>query len=168
MLNRQAEVSNRMGVLIDDLLQLSRISRQAMVMEPVDLSALAREVATEIGPSAARIEIEEGLEATGDRRLLRFVYQNLLQNAVKFSPGGGVVRVGRLSDGAFFVADEGIGFDMRFANKLFEPFQRLVHDSEFPGTGIGLANVQRIVQRHGGRVWAESEPGRGATFYFTL
>jgi len=92
---------------------------------------------------------------------------NLIENAVKFSTPAAAIRIGQ-REGAFFVSDSGIGFDMEYASKIFRPFERLVRDEEYPGTGIGLANTQRIVQRHGGKVWAESEPGLGSIFYFTL
>jgi signal transduction histidine kinase len=111
------------------------------------------------------------LIAYGDPILLRLTLLNLIQNAAKFSPKGGTIQVGGRPDGensVFYVKDEGIGFEMKYAHKLFLPFERLHRESEFPGTGIGLANVQRVVHRHGGTVWAESSPGRGATFYFAL
>jgi signal transduction histidine kinase len=171
LLQRQAAAAKKMGVLIDELLKLSRLSRQEMVQERLDLSMLAHDIAAELGNEgracSVRFEIEPEMEAIGDIRLLRFVLLNLMENACKFSPNGGIVRVGR-NGSTYFVKDEGIGFDPRYAHKLFLPFERLVNDTEYPGTGIGLANVHRIVQRHGGRVWAESEPGHGATFYFTL
>lgn len=169
LLMRQAAAARRMGVLIDDLLKLSRIARQEMRVQAVDLSLLAREVADELVADGCPdcFEIEADLMARGDPLLLRFVLLNLLENACKFSPNGGVVDVGR-QNAEFFVRDEGIGFDMAYANKLFLPFERLVNDADYPGTGIGLANVHRIIQRHGGKIRAESEPGQGATFYFTL
>jgi len=171
LLRRQAHNARRLGVLIDELLQLSRLGRQEVVRKPFDLSFLAQEVANEIvargDAGMVQIEIEPRLLAEGDSRLVKFVLLNLLENAVKFSPNGGTIRVGK-RDGAFFVSDEGIGFDMQYAHKLFRPFERLVTDEAFPGTGIGLANVWRIVQRHGGSAWAYSEPGKGATFFFSL
>jgi len=171
LLERQGNAARRLGDLIDELLQLSRIGRAQMVVEPLDLSEIARVIAEEIQrvprTTPIRFEIEPNLRARGDIRLVRFVYLNLLENAAKFSPNGGSIRVGQ-QDGAFFVADEGVGFDMQYEHKLWLPFERLVLDSEFPGTGIGLANVRRIVERHGGRTWAESVAGKGATFWFTL
>jgi signal transduction histidine kinase len=135
---------------------------------PVDLSQLARDVANEIQTSNdIEFVIEPGLTGIGDSVLLRFVLQNLFENAQKFSPNGGTVRFGG-QDGEFFVADEGIGFDMQYADKIFRPFERLHRSEDIPGTGIGLANVERIVRRHGGKVWADSEIGHGATFHFTL
>lgn len=171
LLERQASNARRLGVLIDDLLQMSRIARSQMRWQEVDLSSLADEVLTELRdrpwPQNVTVEIEPCLSGIGDARLLRFVLQNLLENAYKFSPDGGTIRFGREGQ-AFFVSDEGIGFDMQYASKLFLPFERLVLERDYPGTGIGLANVQRIIQRHHGSVWAQSELGHGATFYFTL
>lgn len=171
LLERQAAAAKKMGVLIDELLKLSRLARQEMVQELFDVSMLAAEIANELRVdgrhNGVEFDIEPALQACGDVRLIRFVLLNLMENASKFSPNGGVVTVGQ-RDGVFFVRDQGIGFDPRYAHKLFLPFERLVNDTEYPGTGIGLANVHRIVQRHGGTVWAESEPGKGATFWFTL
>lgn len=163
---RQADAAKKMGTLIDDLLKLSRIGRQAMTPEHFDLTSMARDVAQELN-AEQRVEVEAGLLAYGDPRLLRFVLLNLVENAIKFSAPDSPIRIGQNREG-FHVSDEGIGFDMQYSNKLFRPFERLVSDEEYPGTGIGLANVQRIVQRHGGKVWAESEIGEGATFYFSL
>jgi signal transduction histidine kinase len=113
--------------------------------------------------------VEDGLATTGDPELIRLVFQNLVGNAWKFTAktADARIRVGR-ENGAFTVADNGAGFDMRYANKLFDPFQRLHAATDFEGTGIGLAIVHRIVHRHGGRVWADSEPGHGATFYLSF
>ena len=113
-------------------------------------------------------DIKDGLKAFGDPSLIRFVLMNLFSNACKFSPHGGTITLGKDPNGAFFVRDEGIGFDMQYLDKIFLPFERLVTDTEFPGTGIGLANVKRIIERHRGNIWAESEPGKGATFFFIL
>lgn len=171
LLQRQAAAAKKMGVLIDELLKLSRLSRQEMVQEPFNLSLLTEEIANELKTegraNGVRFEILPNMQAKGDVRLIRFVLLNLMENACKFSPKGGTVTVGQEGH-TYYVRDEGIGFDPRYAHKLFLPFERLVNDTEYPGTGIGLANVQRIVQRHGGHVWAESEPGKGATFSFTL
>jgi len=170
MLERQVHNSRRLGRLIDDLLHYTRLSRAAINRQPVDLSALAQSVAAELG-AGVNVEVEDGLMASADPALVRLVLENLLSNAKKFSPEGGTVRVSREeSDGvvAFAVSDQGIGFDPSHAAKLFQPFNRLVRDDEYPGTGIGLANVRRVVERHGGRVWAEGQAGRGATFLFTL
>lgn len=167
----------RMGHLIEDLLQLSRLTRREISRVDLDLSALAREVADELQAGApdrrVTFEIQPGLRALGDPTLLRAVLDNLLGNAFKFT---GPVPEARISFGekwvdgqrAFFVRDNGVGFDMRYVDKLFGVFQRL-HDAEsFEGTGIGLATVQRVILRHGGRIWAESAPGQGATFFLTL
>ena len=170
LLQRQIESANRLGGLVDDLLNLSRIGRQEMRFGTVDLSALARDVALEFN-ALDQIDVEPGMSTSGDGTLLRLVLQNLIGNALKFSRHKANIRVGRLHEEAiptFFVKDEGIGFDMSYAHKLFLPFERLVSDHEFPGTGIGLTNVQKVIDRHLGRVWAESMPGAGATFFFTL
>jgi PAS domain S-box-containing protein len=171
MLQRQAENAKRLGTLIDDLLKLSRLARAEIIRESVDMTALATDVAEELvsreNTNPIQFDIEEDLRAEADQKLIRFVLLNLMENACKFTPGGGVVKVGR-RDGAFFVQDCGIGFDMDYLPKVFLPFERLVREDEFPGTGIGLANVKRIVERHRGEVWAESTPGEGSTFYFTL
>lgn len=165
LLDRQIRNARHLATLIDDLLKLSRISRQEMIRTHVDLTEMARKIAGDI--SGVDFEIGSGLKADGDPVLLQFVLLNLFENAAKFSPHGGTVRLGRSHD-AFYVQDEGVGFDPQYAEKIFRPFERLVRQDEYPGTGIGLANVKRIVERHGGRVWAESSPGQGATFWFTL
>jgi len=176
-LQRVRAASQRMGTLIDDLLSLSRVTRGELQVEAVDLSALATALAAELQRSDpqrdVRVAIAPDLVARGDPGLMRIVLQNLLGNAWKFtgkrSPAH--VEVGsKAHDGrrAFFVQDDGAGFDMAYAAKLFGAFQRLHASDEFPGSGIGLATVQRIIHRHGGQVWAEGTPGRGATFYFTL
>lgn len=118
--------------------------------------------------SPVTIENQAGMTAEADPRLLRLALGNLVENAVKYSPNGGVVRIGRREDGAYFVSDEGIGIEPRYFEKIFETFQRLHRDDEFSGTGIGLSNVHQIIARHGGRVWVESELGIGSTFLFTL
>lgn len=169
--------TQRMGLLIDDLLQLSRLSRATMKRGAVDLSGLAHRVAGRLREEnpARRIEfeIEDGLEVCGDDRLLEVALTNLLSNAVKFTAprSEALIQVGAAEvdgDRAFFVRDNGVGFDMAYASSLFGAFQRLHKASEFPGTGIGLATVQRIIRRHGGRTWAEAQAGVGATFYFTV
>lgn len=172
LLDRQVEAARKLAQLVDDLLQLSRISHQEMVRQPVDMTALAREAAAEAHSShlnsTARVEVTEGLHAEGDPRLLRLALLNLIENAIKYSPAGGTVAVGQEGEHTFVVRDEGIGMESQYLHKIFEPFQRLHRDEEFGGTGIGLANVQQVIERHGGRVWVESQPGRGSTFYFTL
>jgi signal transduction histidine kinase len=167
----------RMGHLIEDLLQLSRLSRRDIVRTELDLTAMATEVVEELRAGASGrsvvFQIEPGLRASGDPTLLRAVLDNLLGNAFKFTsttPGARIEFGRTLVEGqpAFFVRDNGVGFDMQYANKLFGAFQRLHGAGEFEGTGIGLATVQRIILRHGGRIWPESVVGQGATFYFTL
>jgi light-regulated signal transduction histidine kinase (bacteriophytochrome) len=166
-----------MGHLIDDMLSLSRVSRVELSREHVDLSAMATSVAVVLQDREPdrRVEfvIQDGLSALGDFRFLSIVLENLLANAFKFTSTRATARIefGReLEDGedAFFVRDDGVGFDMTYADQLFVPFQRLHTDAEFPGSGIGLATIRRIVGRHGGRAWAHGEVGRGATVYFTL
>jgi signal transduction histidine kinase len=174
-LGRVRAASRRMAVLIDDLLDLSRVTRSALARRSVDLSAIAGEVAAELRKSRPDREVEfvisEGLTATGDPRLLRIALENLLGNAFKFTEKQprAVVEFG-VTDGSpvYYVRDNGVGFDMAYAAKLFGAFQRLHPSEDFEGTGIGLATVQRIVQRHGGTVWAEGAVGKGATFFFTL
>lgn len=172
MLLRQADASQRLGVLIDELLRMSRISRQEIRFEPLSLSDLALEVVEELSEQVEEkrlsIQVEPDLSAVGDPRLVKFVLLNLISNAVKFSVEGGEIAVRSHSNGAVCVQDHGIGFDMRYEPKLWLPFERLVAEQEYPGTGIGLTNVKRIVERHGGHVWAESVMGEGSTFYFTL
>ena len=177
MLRRVGAGALKMGLLIDDLLKLSQISRQAMRITTIDLSALAWEVAGELQLAAPERKVEwiisPQVSANGDPGLLRVVLQNLMGNAWKYSSKreGARIEFGICErDGrrAFFVRDNGAGFDTTYADKLFGAFQRLHSPGEFSGTGIGLATVKRIVQRHGGEVGAESVVGEGATFYFTL
>jgi light-regulated signal transduction histidine kinase (bacteriophytochrome) len=174
---RVREATQRMGHLIDGLLSLSRLTRSELHVVPLDLSSLARDlvVALQRSDPERRVEIviAPRLTAHGDAGLLRVVLDNLLNNAWKYTSHREQARieVGReMIDGgpAFFVRDDGAGFDMAYAGKLFGAFQRLHTSDEFPGSGIGLATVQRIVHRHGGRVWAQSAVDQGATFYFTL
>ncbi|GAB4387703.1 MAG: hypothetical protein Kow0025_02770 [Thermodesulfovibrionales bacterium] len=174
---RVRAAAQRMGLLIDDLLSLSRLSRAEVHPATVNLSAMARTVVSELRRQqperAVHAVIEDGVTGYGDARLLKVALTNLMGNAWKFTGKKPEARVefGQLqADGetAYFVRDNGAGFDQAYAGKLFAPFQRLHLASEFPGTGIGLATVQRVMSRHGGRVWAEGRPGEGATFYFTL
>ena len=165
----------QMGRLIDDLLHLSRLSRETLRREPVDVTALSTAIAEELGHQdperRVAVHIEPGLACSGDPGLLKVVLQNLIANAWKFTgtTEAATIAVGQPAGRAgYFVRDNGVGFDMSHADKLFGAFQRLHPQQQFPGNGIGLALVQRIVHRHGGRVWAESIPGHGATFFFTL
>lgn len=176
-LSRINNAAKRLAKLIDDILELSRMIRYEMVRTKVDLSVVAQEIANDLVKGEpdrqAEICIEDGLFADGDPHLLKILLQNLLENAWKYSRKQTTTRVefGRTNgDGRsiFFVRDNGAGFDMAYAHKLFQPFQRLHDMAEYPGTGIGLATVQRIISRHGGRVWVEAEIGKGATFSFTL
>lgn len=175
-LDRICAASNRMGNLIEDLLRFARISRSEMNIVDVNLSRCAQEIARMLHESepgnTTRIEIAEGLTARCDESLMEMVLQNLIGNAWKYSSGktDAVISVGMIQEGGaeiFFVKDNGVGFDMAYKEKLFRVFERL-HGKEFEGTGIGLATVQRIIERHGGRIWAEGFVGLGATFYFTL
>ncbi|MFZ6026505.1 MAG: PAS domain-containing sensor histidine kinase [Chloroflexota bacterium] len=177
LLRRVQDAAQRMGALIDDLLKLSRLMRSQIQLVEVDVSKLAGEIAATLTQQAPERNITwsiaGGLKAYADAGLLRIVLENLLGNAWKFTGynAHAHIEVGCLmqeSRTVFFVRDNGIGFDMAYVDKLFGPFQRLHLPEEFPGTGIGLATVQRIVQRHGGRVWAEAAVAQGATFYFTL
>lgn len=176
-LRRVREAARRMGDLIDDLLKLSRIGRGALNVAPVDLSSLVREVFDDLARKQPERRVElvspEALIAEADGRMMLVVFENLLGNAFKFTSKTDSPRIEfgcepRGSETVYFVRDNGAGFDMRYASKLFGPFQRLHRATEFPGTGIGLATVQRIASRHGGRIWAEAEPGKGATFRFSL
>jgi PAS domain S-box-containing protein len=169
--------SQRMGQLIDDLLSLARVTRAEMHRSSVDLAQIARDVVEELRrQEPARVvdvAIVDTAPASGDARLLRAALENLLGNAWKFTGKTVPARIElgvqeRDGDRVFYVRDNGAGFDMSYAHKLFAPFQRLHEQSEFEGTGIGLATAQRIITRHGGKLWAESTAGQGATFWFTL
>ncbi len=176
-LQRVRAASKRMGTLIDDLLSLSRVTRSVMRVERVDLSGLAREIAENLKTAqperAVEFVLADGVWADGDPGLLRVILDNLLGNSWKYTGRRPRARIEfgetrRDGQRIFFVRDDGAGFDMAFAKKLFAPFSRLHTTSEFEGTGIGLATVQRVVARHGGRIWGESEVEKGAAFYFTL
>ena len=176
-LRRVRAASQRMAALIDDLLQLSRLTRAPLQPRVVDLSSMAREILSELQEQQpdrfVQVDIQPGMQVWGDPGLLRTALQNLLDNAWKYTSKNAYARIEvgcdqTDGDTVFYVRDNGAGFDMRYADKLFGPFQRLHHPSEYEGTGIGLATVQRIIHRHGGRIWAESSPGQGATFYFRL
>ncbi|MEI7447713.1 MAG: ATP-binding protein [Burkholderiales bacterium] len=176
-LQRILSAATRMTQMIDALLGLSRLSGQPVVPEQVDLSRLADTIAEELRGAeperSASVRVQPGMLVEGDRTLLRVMLENLLGNAWKYTSRRPDAQIefsvsGLGPDAVYCVSDNGEGFDMRFADRLFGVFQRLHSATEFPGTGVGLATVQRIVRRHGGRVWAESEPGRGSRFYFTL
>jgi light-regulated signal transduction histidine kinase (bacteriophytochrome) len=176
-LDRVRAAAQRMGALIDDILELSRVSRQAMRREKVDLGHLAAELRDEMRQNDPGRQVDmaigEGCHCEGDPRLLRILLQNLLENAWKYSARSPLPQIAfgcsvESGETVFFVRDNGVGFDMKYADRLFAPFQRLHSPEEFAGSGIGLATVSRIVHRHGGRVWAEAEPGKGAVFRFTL
>ena len=185
-LQRIKKASERMGMLIDDLLNLSRVSRYDMRREQVNLSALAGEVVAQLREHtpdrSVACTVQPGITAEGDGHLLRIVFENLIGNAWKYTArqDNPEIFFGRADDAdprapahersrpIFCVRDNGVGFDMAYIDKLFSPFQRLHAEKDFPGTGIGLATVQRIVHRHNGRIWAHSAPGKETTFYFTL
>jgi PAS domain S-box-containing protein len=176
-LERVRAETQRMGRLIDDLLKLSRLSRVELQRESVDLTSLARAISCRLRESEPTRQmdfgIEEGLITSGDAQLLEIVLSNLLSNAVKFTSTRDLARIEfaqirHEEKLAFYVRDNGVGFDMAYAKMLFGAFQRLHKYSEFPGTGIGLATAQRALRRHGGRIWADARPDAGATFYFTI
>jgi PAS domain S-box-containing protein len=176
-LGRVRAETQRMGTLIDDLLQLSRLTRTEMQFLPVDLTSIARTIAARLQEANAGRQldfvVQSKLTALGDSRLLEIALTNLMGNAVKFTRprDRATIEFGLIErDGepAFYVRDNGVGFDMAYVGTLFVAFQRLHKPSEFPGTGIGLATVQRVIRRHRGRVWAEARPDQGATFYFNI
>jgi two-component system, sensor histidine kinase and response regulator len=176
-LDRVREASRQMSQLIDDVLYLARVTRAEMREQELDLSALVtllldRMLEAEPGRQV-EIKVRPGVTVTADGQLLRIAVENLLENAWKFTSKTPAARIefgvtNMAGEPTYFVRDNGAGFDMAYADRLFGPFQRLHPSSEFPGTGIGLATVQRIIHRHGGRVWAEGMPGQGATFHFTI
>lgn len=176
-LRKIREASAHMAQLIDDLLKLSHVSRESIECHRIDVTGLCRELAQDLAESEpgrnVTFAILPSMTAQADLRLLKVVLQNLLGNAWKYTSRKeeATIEVGQTDccgEKAFYVKDDGAGFDMQYADKLFGPFQRLHSRDEFPGTGIGLATVHRIIARHGGRVWAEGEVGKGATFYFTI
>ncbi|KPJ96503.1 MAG: hypothetical protein AMJ53_00500 [Gammaproteobacteria bacterium SG8_11] len=175
-LQRVVSAGKYMAGLIDDILALSRITRESIKIEPLRLSEMAQDSVIrlrEIQPNReCNVAIESDLSANGDPRLIQLLLDNLLGNAWKYTgkKSAASIEFGAVSnsDQTFFVRDNGVGFDMQYANKLFQPFQRLHSRDEFEGTGVGLATVQRIINRHGGKVWAESELEKGTTIYFTL
>jgi light-regulated signal transduction histidine kinase (bacteriophytochrome) len=171
------EASRHMSQLIDDVLHLSRVTRADLRDQEVDLSSVAGLILTRLQESEPErkldAKVRPGVLVTGDSQLLKIAMENLLENAWKFTANEpesriefGMTQVG--GEATYFVRDNGAGFDMTYTDRLFGPFQRLHPQGEFPGNGIGLATVQRIIHRHGGRVWAEGLVGQGATFYFTM
>jgi len=176
-LTRVLAATRRMAQLIDDLLTLARVARHAMLRETVNLTALAESIAANLQMMQperdVRWNIQPDIETNGDAHLMGIVLENLLGNAWKFTSKREAATItfgrnGAHSEAIYFVRDDGAGFDMTYADKMFAPFQRLHTPAEFDGTGIGLATVQRIIHRHGGRVWAEGAPDQGATIYFSL
>jgi PAS domain S-box-containing protein len=176
-LRRIREGASKMAQLVDDLLDFSRIGRQDIRRVPVDLGRSLEEVLVELGPDreGRRVKLERGIlpAAECDPAMIRVVFTNLVSNALKFSRprDPAVIEIGHKDlkgDPAIFVRDNGVGFDPRYADKIFGVFQRLHRQEDFEGTGVGLATVQRIIHKHGGRVWVEAGPDVGATFYFTL
>ncbi len=169
--------AQRMAQLIDDILELSRVTRCKLVSESLNLSAMAQEVAERLKKNYNNrdidLHIEENVTAQGDRHLVEVALENLFDNAWKYTSktSHAHIEFGRRASGSqtvYYLSDNGAGFDMKYSNKLFRAFQRLHAVEDFPGTGIGLASVYRVIDRHGGRVWVEAEEGKGATFYFTL
>ncbi|MEE8364105.1 MAG: ATP-binding protein [Dehalococcoidia bacterium] len=176
-LGQVREGTQRMGALVDGLLRFSRLSREPLALARLAPAAVARQALAELGPEREGRQVEVAIGDLPECRaapvLLRQVYVNLLSNALKFTRGrrGARIEVGSLTERGetvYFVRDNGAGFEMQYAPMIFDAFQRLERREDYEGTGIGLTLVQRIVRRHGGRVWAESEPGAGATLYFTL
>jgi light-regulated signal transduction histidine kinase (bacteriophytochrome) len=176
-LHRVRTGAEKMSLLINDLLNLSRVSRSALRIEPVNLTGLARGLERDLRrrDPARKIDIHiaDGLSVRGDKRLLTIACTNLIENAWKYTARQPEARVvfgqeHQHGEEVFFVRDNGAGFDMAYAGKLFGPFQRLHDESEFDGTGIGLATVQRVISRHRGRIWVEAAVNHGATFFFTL
>ncbi|MCE1196695.1 ATP-binding protein [bacterium] len=176
-LDRIRRNAAKMSQLIDDLLRLSRVGRQSLDRVEIDFTAMARAVAEDIAAQypgrTVSLRIQEGMAARADKALLEVALGNLLGNAWKFtsSSPGAVIKVQSVDSGGetiYSVADNGVGFDMAYSQKLFTPFQRLHDEREYAGSGIGLSLAQRIVARHGGKIWAQAEPGKGATFFFTL
>ncbi|KMQ51126.1 Sensory box histidine kinase [Chitinispirillum alkaliphilum] len=176
-LERIIKGANQLGKLIDDMLNLSKVASHEMTIGDVDLSKLSSAIRNELQQAAperqVEFKIEDNMKTRGDERLLKIALTNLLGNAWKYTSNEthAIIEFGsfeRNSETVYFVRDTGAGFSMGLAEKLFKPFQRLHSEREFPGTGIGLTIVQRVIRRHNGQIWAESEENRGSTFYFTL
>jgi len=167
----------RLKEVIDSLLTLNRLSRSEMQLQKLNLSDMAKQIVSELvenaGQRSLHITIAPDLTATGDRHMMEICMRNLLENAIKYTSltPDAVIEFGQQTiagEKVFFVRDNGIGFDMEFAKNIFQPFCRLHHEDEFEGTGVGLATVHRIIEKHNGRIWIEAKPGTGATFHFTL
>jgi PAS domain S-box-containing protein len=170
---RQSNAAKKLANLMEDILRLSRLGRQEMAISDLDMSALAREVISEVlrrNNRTAEVVVEEGLTARGDNGLVRLIIQNFVENSMKFRHPERDLRIefGRDERGLFTFRDNGIGFDPEYSDRIFLPFERLNREAEYPGSGIGLTNVKRIVDRHEGRIFAEGRPGEGATFRFIL
>ena len=176
-LNRIRSSSKHMAKLIDDMLALSRISRKDIFRQQLDLTQLAENISKELMNTEPKrkvdFKIKKGLKIKADQKFIIILLQNLLGNAFKFTgkEKNAVIEFGKKSidkKEIFFIKDNGDGFDMKYYDKIYIAFQRLHHEEDFPGTGIGLAIVQRIINKHGGKIWAESEMGKGSVFYFRL
>jgi len=171
-LNRQSRAARRLGGIVDDVLRMSRLGRQAMTVDTLDLSQLAEEVAARhsIGVEAKpEIIVANGLTAKADAKLMAMLLDELIGNAIKFGPKGraATITIG-MDDGAYFVQDDGIGFEPGNAGRIFKPFERLNGETEYPGTGIGLTLARLIVHRHNGKIWADAKPGEGTKVSFVL
>jgi signal transduction histidine kinase len=172
-LQRMGIAANKLAALVDGLLDFSRLGRDSVAKQAVDITALAEEIAEQTAGECGEVIVAPGLKAEGNPQLIKQVLFNLIENACKYVKPGEKphVEVGAVEqdgEAVYFVRDHGLGFDMAYAAKVFAPFERLHRDEEYPGTGIGLATVKRIVEKHGGQIWVESVPGQGSTFFFTL
>lgn len=176
-MQRVRTATQRMAQLIDDLLNLSKVNRSELNIQKVNLSMMAQDIADNLHETQPERQVEfsvqEGIEVQGDYRLLHIVLENLLGNAWKFTSthSSAHIEFGLQQQEeipVYFIHDDGAGFDMKYSQKLFGAFQRLHTVNEFPGTGVGLATVQRVIHKHGGNVWAEGEVEKGSTFYFTI
>ena len=163
--------------LIDDILNLAKITRSELKLGKVDISRLATQINQELEVAyhgrTVNVEIENGLNVRGDKTLVRILLDNLLSNAWKFTQAteSAIIRLGQTVDSGknvFYLSDNGAGFDSAYAEKIFQPFQRLHRNDQFPGSGVGLAIVERVIERHNGKIWVESALGKGTTFHFTL
>jgi light-regulated signal transduction histidine kinase (bacteriophytochrome) len=176
-LERLLKATRTMGILIDEMLNLSRLTKTALRSERVELTDIAQRIVQSLQQNdparSVELVIREGVVVHGDPNLLQVVMENLIANAWKFTGKNPQARIEfgmaeQDGESCYYIRDNGVGFDMAYSDKLFGAFQRLHRQDEFPGTGVGLATVQRIINRHGGRIWAEGRPGEGATFFFVL